>query len=352
MKPRLGMIVYATPTGLGFQTKSIYDNLKPHKALLVDLSRYNSMPIDTRWFPNARYCPGIPKQDDIEWLTDDVDIIFECETPLNFYLHERAKQKGVKVVQQYNREFLDYFKNPNWAPPALLASPTSWCLEEVQQLGVAPVEMWRMPIDRRKIPYRRFDTLETFVHVMGRPSVHDRNGTIAFLDAANRLGHQYRYKVYFQPPGDVRAQEYFEPIKQQIPRYEGLVEFIEDTPDNATMYETGEVLVLPRRYGGLCLPMLEALSAGMPVIMPNISPNGDLLPKEWLCDAQYGFRFSAHTDWDIYDISVSSLVEKMKSFSNPDVLGWGNRKAGEIAQSQSWDVQLPLWEDRLCALSQ
>lgn len=346
------MIVYATPTGLGYQTKSIHDHLKPHKALLVDLSRFNNMKIDHSWYPNARYCSGTPKPDDVEWLTDDVDIIFECETPLNFYLHERAAQKGVKVVQQYNREFLDYFRNPSWPAPAVLASPTTWCLEEVQNLGVAPVELWRLPIDRRKIPYRKIDKLETFVHIMGRPSVHDRNGTLAFLEAANLLGSQYRYKLYYQPPGDLRAQEYFEPIKQQLPRYEGLVEIIEDIPDHHLMYETGDVLVLPRRYGGLCLPMLEALSAGMPVIMPDSSPNDDLLPRDWLCEAYYSFRFSAHTEWDIYDISVSSLVSKMKYFDDPDILSWANRKANEIAEQQSWTTQLPIWENRLCELSQ
>jgi hypothetical protein len=41
-------------------------------------------------------------------------------------------------------------------------------------------------------------------------------------------------------------------------------------------------MVLPRRYGGLCLPMNEALLSGLPVLMTNMEPNNNILPKEWL----------------------------------------------------------------------
>lgn len=352
MKPRLGLLVYATTTGLGYQTKSFYDNLNPTKTLLVDLSQYNGMPLNHGWYPNARYCSGFPKTEDIEWFTTDIDVILECETPLNYGLHKIASDKNVKVVQLYNREFLDYFRNPQWAKPALLASPTSWCLEEVQQLNIAPTEILRQPIDLSVIPYREISHLETFVHIVGRPTVHDRNGTVAFLEAANFLGSKFKYKIYYQEPQDERAKEFFQPVKDVMNRFDGLAEVVVDCPDNKAMYESGEVLVLPRRYGGLCLPMLEALSAGMPVIMPDISPNGDLLPKEWLCEASFGFTYKAHTDWDIYDVNVMSLANTMRRFEEDSEMQWGNRHALKLARSQSWETLKPVWEQRLCELCQ
>jgi hypothetical protein len=42
----------------------------------------------------------------MDWLSDDVDLIFVCETPLNYCLFEKAEAKGVPVVLQYNYEFL------------------------------------------------------------------------------------------------------------------------------------------------------------------------------------------------------------------------------------------------------
>jgi len=348
---KLGLIAYATNTGLGYQTKSIYDNMNPTKTLLVDLSRYNEMPLNHDWFPNARYCSGFPKTDDIEWLTDDTHVIVECETPLNYELHDVARRKGVRVVQIYNREFLDYFKNPDWTPPSLLVSPTSWCIDEVKDLRVAPVEQWSMPINPPS-QTKTIDHLETFIHIIGRPTFHDRNGTVSFLEAVNLLGDKYKYKVFYQEPKDHRAKEFFAPVKEQLDRFAGLVEVYVDVPDNKTIFESGDVLVLPRRYGGLCLPMLEALSVGIPVIMPDTSPNSDLLPKTWLCEAEYGFRFHAHTDWDIYNINTMSLVQTMKRFDDDNEMRWANRKAIEIARMQSWETQKPIWEKRLWHLSQ
>lgn len=347
---RLGLIAYATTTGLGYQTKSFYDNLNPTKTLLVDLSKYNKMPINHTWYPNARYCAGFPKSEDIEWLTTDIDVIIECETPLNYDLHKIAAEKQVKVLQLYNREFLDYFRNPQWAAPSLLASPTSWCIEEVRNLGVAPTEILRQPIDLSTIPYREITHLETFVHIIGRPTVHDRNGTIAFLEAANFLGNRFKYKIFMQEPEDERAIEFFQPVREVLNRFDGLAEIILNVEDNKTMYESGDVLVLPRRYGGLCLPMLEALASGMPVVMPDISPNRDILPKEWLCEASYGFTYRAHTNWEIYDVNVSSLANTMRRFEQDSEIVWANRKALNLAKSQSWDTLKPVWEQRLCEL--
>jgi glycosyltransferase involved in cell wall biosynthesis len=53
-----------------------------------------------------------------------------------------------------------------------------------------------------------------------------------------------------------------------------------DPDDRAGLYEGLDALILPHRYGGLCLPMNEALTSGLPVIMSNMSPNDAILPQE------------------------------------------------------------------------
>jgi glycosyltransferase involved in cell wall biosynthesis len=42
------------------------------------------------------------------------------------------------------------------------------------------------------------------------------------------------------------------------------------------MYENQHLLIIPRRYGGLCLPALEAAACGLVVAMPDVSPNEEL----------------------------------------------------------------------------
>ena len=58
-----------------------------------------------------------------------------------------------------------------------------------------------------------------------------------------------------------------------------------DPNDNAEIYTDADVVLHPRRYGSLNLVSKEALMSGLPVVMPDISPNKDALPADWLVPA-------------------------------------------------------------------
>lgn len=349
---RLGVLAYSSKTGLGYQTRGLALNLDASKILIVDISHLNHMPVDHTWAPDARITQW-PTPDDCEWLTDDIDILFLCETPLDYRLIETARRKNVKIVTAANYEFLDYIRNPDTPPPTLFAMPTPWNLDKVQALGI-PAEHWPVPVDRKRFPFYLRKKTEVFIHIIGRPAVHDRNGTIAFLNAAQHLGDRYRYKVFLQPPNDPRAQEFFEPVRQRLRELDDLVDLETDVPDPESMYRTGDVLVLPRKYGGLCLPAQEALSTGMPVIMTDISPNADLLPSQWLCKAAYSHKFHdhnhtryAHVNVDVYEADIISLAETMNQFRDAAYTQSASIVADTIAQTLSWETQKPLYLKRL-----
>lgn len=339
---KIGLLAYSTNTGLGHQTLEFYEHLHPSKTLVVDLNRFNNMETHHERFNegDVRVTLGIPKDSDCEWLTDNVDIVFVAETPLNYNLFEAAKRKGVIAIQQYNYEFLDYFRHPEWSNPTILAGPTKWNIEKVRALNIGKVIELPVPVNRNKIPFRQINKLETFVHVIGRPAYMDRNGTFTFLEAALRLNKKYRYKIYYQQPADVRAIEYFDPVLREINRAQELLgsnlEVIVDTEHYEDIYKSGDCLVLPRRYGGLCLPVHEALSAGIPVIMTDLSPNDDLLPKDWLVPAFLSGSFQFHVSVDVYSANKQALWETMEYIAS-DISRF-NAQANQIAQSLSWDV--------------
>lgn len=340
---RIGLLAYSSQTGLGIQTHSFYSHMSPAKVLAVDLSFSNRMSVDHSRFPGCRVARGYPTDADMEWLATDVDLVFVCENPLNYYLYQACRERGVRVVSQYNFEFLDYFLHPDWLRPSVLAAPTDWGIDKVRNLGVAPVVRLPVPVDRSLHPFRRLGRLETFVHVIGRPTAQDRNGTMAFLSAARSLGSQFRFKVFYQSPGDERAQEYFLPVAQALMECSDIVEIVADTPDHRELFRSGEVLVLPRKYGGLCLPANEALSCGMPVVMPGVSPNVDLLDVSWLCRATPAGTFQGR-DWvDVYEPDVDSLVDVMLRFSDSGFMAQANLEADRIAESISWAMLRPVY---------
>lgn len=338
---KIGLLAYSTNTGLGHQTLEFYQHLAPHKTLVVDINRFNNMETHHERFmgANNKVTYGLPTNEDCEWLTDDVDIVFVAETPLNYHLFEAAQRKGVIAIQQYNYEFLDYFRHPEWSKPSYLAAPTHWNIEKVRALNIAPVIDLPVPVNREKIPFRVINELKTFVHVIGRPAYMDRNGTLDFIEAILRLNKEFKYKIYYQKPSDTRAMEYFAPVLTQINRAKSLLgdnlEVIVDIEDYADIYASGDCLVLPRRYGGLCLPVNEALSAGMPVVMTDLSPNNDWLPKEWLVPTYSNGSFQFHVAVDVYAAYVTELWQTMMHMASNIELY--NAQANQIAQSISWD---------------
>lgn len=349
---KIGLLAYSTNTGLGYQTLEFYENMNPDKVLIADLSVHNGVETHHERFPNARIdrcmTPGYLSKESCEWLVDDMDVVFVCETPLNYYIYEYAKQKGVKVVQQYNFEFLDYFRKPKLPVPDVLASPSKWGIEIVDSMNLTKVLHWPVPVNTKKIPFRRFVEVETFVHIIGRPAANDRNGTVAFLEAAKSLGTAYNYLVYLQPPTEHRTASHFQEVRDALNKAKEVLgenlKIIENEPDNTRMYSHGEVLVLPRRYGGLCLPMWEALSAGMPVIMPNVSPNNTILPKPWLVEADIGGSFKAHTDITLYTARHDHLAARMSMVAH-NIEAY-NKYARELAESMSWEAQKPIYLQR------
>lgn len=332
---RIGLLAYSTDTGLGNQTYEFYKHMQPAKTIIADLSKLNGMETHHDRFPDAQIVQGVPDCNHYQWLLEDIDLIFVCETPLNYCLFEKAKAAGVPVVLQYNYEFLDYLQRPELPPPAVLAAPSWWHKEDVIARNIAPVIDLSVPVNDERIRPREISQCRTIIHIAGKQAHMDRNGTNTFIEAANKCGNKFKYKIY--------AQQLDDQTRRAIQRASVDIELIENVENYEDMYADGDVLVLPRRYGGLCLPMQEALAAGIPVIMPNISPNEQRLPKQWLVDAKRIDSFRARTEIDVYSVDPNWLAFKMCEFANEEFMRWSNQEAIEIGKGLSWKQQKNLY---------
>jgi len=333
---RIGLLAYSTDTGLGNQTYEFYKHMKPAKTLLVDLSSLNGMETHHDRFPDAQIVQGIPDCNAMQWLVEGVDLIFVCETPLNYCLMEKAKAAGVPVVLQYNYEFLDYLQRPNLIPPAVLAAPSWWNKEDVIARNIAPVVDLTVPVNDERIRPREITVCRKMMHIAGKQAHMDRNGTLAFIQAAEKCGNKFQYVIY--------AQQLDERTRRAIERASVDIQLIENIENYEDMYAEGDVLVLPRRYGGLCLPMNEALAAGIPVIMPDISPNDQRLPKQWLVKANKADQFMARTMIDVYSVDPNFLAFKMCEFADETFMRWSNQEAIELGKGISWKQQKPIYD--------
>lgn len=325
-------MAFSSKTGLGYQTKAYCDNLKPTKVMGIDLSPYNLLEIDKSWYEdfNTTWVQGLPTLNDISEFIEDIDVFIITETPLNPKLFEICKQKGVKTVLIPNYEFL----NANYTPDLLLI-PSLWHEEDIKKLNI-PYKFLPLPI--QKINKVLKNGSNTFSHITGRIAQFDRNGAIEYLEAIKQMKGDYQYLFYYQTPLEPARIEQFIPIQNKLNEVKELLgdklTIIVDCKDNMEMYSSAQVLVLPRKFGGQCMPMIEALSFGMPIIMTDISPNNKILPKEWLVKTQVNGFINTSYVLDLDVAIISDLIEKMVSVMNNIVEE--NTKAEAIAEKMLW----------------
>lgn len=346
---RLGLIARADNTGLGMQTLEFYRHMKPDKTMVVDISAFNkNKQYPERYPEKATFIYGFPTKQDIDEFLKDLDVLFVAESPYNYYLYDRAKELGVKTAVQYNYEFFDWFAHPEYPKPDMLIAPSRWHYEDIQkwcdEFNVKHVYL-HCPVNRDELPFREIRKAKTFLHVAGRSAAHDRNGTETVIQASRYLNSDAQILVHFQGEQGLAHQatksvsDYAEYLSTHGDEDKCTIEQVE-LDDYSDIYRDGDVLLLPRRYGGNCLPLNEALSVGMPVIMTDISPNNSLLPKNWLIPATIINQFTPRTVIDIYSADPLHLARCIDRFADmpEEAMLLENVKASNLGQSISWEM--------------
>lgn len=328
---RLGLIARGDSRGLGIQTKAVFDNLHPDRTMVIDCPSANPLPIRRDWYPGATWIKGLPTAMDFRrWLTG-LDVVYTAETGYSRALWDEAERAGVKTVLHVNPEFLDVQDKPS-----LWAAPSMWRYDELPETKtLLPVPI--TPFPERPARHKA----GRFLHVIGRPAIHDRNGTRQLLEALRYVGSPINVTITCQDPGYVSSLM----SGIRIPDHVELTVNTGDVKDNRDLYGGQDVLVLPRRFGGLCLPAQEAIGAGMPVIMPAISPNDSWLPAEWLVPATRVGGFMAKTRVDLYTTDIRQLAARIDRFATDrEFYATAADRAQAIAKELSWDNQLPAYE--------
>lgn len=310
-KPRIGLIARMDRTGLGYQTKALFDLLQPEKTLVVNSTPFNGnaqIPewyhIDTNVVEQTRfvaYTMGMNDDLAFDWLVYGLDVIITCEVPYHDKLYEMARKRGIKVILQPNAELNPYFREPNLDKPDYFFLPSSWYKDETLQLGV-PTVVCPPPIAMRPAnnPVFKDEGVLKVLHIAGKKALADRNGT-----------------------------EIVEKVVKDIPGIELTIRSQAENnfPLQQDLYKGGfHVMLMPRRYGGLCMPMLEALSQGMPVLMPDIEPNRSVLPEDWLMKTDFKSSIMTKRLINSYATSHNSIRSVLDRFKSMDQLQYDEER--------------------------
>jgi glycosyltransferase involved in cell wall biosynthesis len=305
---KCGTINFANASGIGNQSRRLTYLLNPDRVLVIDSSGFSkNKEQHWDWYKDYKgyRVDGFPTNREIKVFLQDLTHVFVIENPLNYSLLDECKRRGIKLYIQSNWEFADHL-NKDLTLPHKFLMPSHWKVEEMKQkFGDDKVEYLPPPIDPDEFKRAREINLarsgKRFLHVVGTLAANDRNGTLDLLEAVKVSKSDFELVIRSQhelPP------EYSTDDKR--------VTFsIGNVEDPQSLYENFDALIIPRRYGGLCLSCNEGLMSGLPVIMPDISPNNQLLPKVWLVPARKKGSFITRTEIDVYETDVKLLADKL-----------------------------------------
>jgi glycosyltransferase involved in cell wall biosynthesis len=328
-----GLIARADNRGLGQQTWAVQRNLQPAKTMVVDCPSMQPLQLHVDRFPGAQLVRGLPTEYDYATFCDGLDAIYTAETGYGD-LWTVAQRMGVTTVLHANYEFLDPRDQPTvWAAPSM------WNFDRFPSGATylpVPIETDRFPITDKPL------TASRFLHVVGRPAIHDRNGTLDLLQALQHVTAEITVTITCQQPGYVGSLIGDHQIR--TPNNVTLVLDSVDHPNYWTVYTNQDALILPRRFGGLCLPANEAIGAGIPVIMPDIDPNNSWLPAEWLTESMLAgdFRAKQHINW--YSTKPEVLAAKIDQMAlDNDFYIRALAKAHLLREQMSWESLTPIY---------
>lgn len=319
--------------GLGVQIRAIFDNLHPTKTLGIDMGTLSPYPQDFSHFPNVATTPwtGDGQCVDHNLLHEfcrDLDIVFSIETFYDIHLPDIAREHNVASILYANAEFHRHSLQPDLPAPTMFWLPTRWRADHIPVAHHVPMPITTIPHSRPR------HHAATFLHIAGHKAARDRNGTRAVLQSLRRT----------QVPVIIRTQS---PL--QLPGTHNAIIQRHNFPTTAELFAGADCLILPRRYGGLCLPISEALARGMPVIASDRIPESDWLPADTLVPAPISGvvrtpagNIPAHNpDPHAIAQTVNRLHQDKELFAK---LSWA---ALDEAESRSWKKLRPLWYEKL-----
>lgn len=340
---KLGIVTRMDNSGLGIQGWEACRHLDPTKIMLVEIADGRRL----KQYPDRFIKPGLevmtvgaaPDEKQVAQFLSGLDLVLTFETPYSYQLLVKARELGIKTAIQANYEFSGWIKNKKLPQPDVFLLPSLWHYDDFPDNKIhLPV-----PIATDRFQVRESGSAKKFLHVVGHPAANDRNGTDLLVASLQHVKSNVAVTIATLKRGSLDRLAVTAPPNVDLVVGNGEIDNYWDR------YPGYDVLVMPRRYGGLCLPMNEAIGAGMPIITTDISPNNSWLDKRWLTPAELDFEFTPGrygTTIGVYKTEPEVLAAKIDEFATDrDLYQNASREAIALRDKFSWDTLKSLYQE-------
>lgn len=350
---KLGVIARAEDRGLGIQTWEVCRHLRPERVLIVDMADSNAgfaQHFDRFVGLGSVTVVHHTQMDDPRTVAawcHGLDVIYSAETFYRWRFCDIARAEGARTVCHLNPEFFKHCADDvNEPEPDAWWVPTPWMQEHPRMPATTLVPM-PVPLDRWTDDERYSPTPDrvTIVHPAGYPAALDRNGTRALFAALRLMTEPCNVVLVGQQASLHRPARVASGVSyRSIPG---------GVRDYWKVPLLGEVVVLPRRYGGLCLPALEAAGAGRALVMTAASPNW------WFPAVLTRTTNTEHSlnvgvgELEVAEVAAIDLAQTLDLLvCDPANVDVAREQARAWAAEHSWDALIDEWWTQLAHVAQ
>lgn len=326
----LAMVCRADNSGLGTMSWEYARHLKPKKVLIIDAERGVMFPERYKDF-ETKTVKNKLTPDVFEWIFDDIDILLSIETFYDYSLIKEARRRNVKtaLITMFEMQ-----RDPIPLHADLYICPSKLDIEYFpdNKVFIPP------PIATDRLLWKLRKKANTFIHSASHGGMSGRKGTQLFLDAIPLVKNQNVKFVIYCWQNDYKVSD--------DPRVElKVVNF----KNYWQLWREGDVLVYPQGCNGICLPIIEAMAAGLAVITTDIYPFNEYMPKELLFKPYESFKIRMApglmevTDYRINPGSIAEKIDKIAGKSISRFSEYGK----SWAEKNSWKVLLSKYQHAL-----
>jgi glycosyltransferase involved in cell wall biosynthesis len=321
----------ADERGLGRLTSEFFAHMAPERTLVVDmaahargftqhLDRYPGATVVR--FNGGRFDTGV-----MERFFAGLDVAVMYETAYDHRAYTIARAAGCRTVLMAMPEFHRHLTERRLPAPDAVWVPTPWLLERFPAgTPVVPV-----PVERCEPAGGSRGDGEPLriLHVAGHRTTGDRNGTLILLAALAQVREPVSVRIVSQEPHLPRPPRTAPGVEVDMA--------LHGVDDHRRLYDGADVLVMPRRYGGLCLPVQEALGAGLGVVMTDCEPN-----RIWPIASVPSRRGAVVRapggivpTWDVDPADLARVIDRLAS--DPGEVATLRARSREWADRHTWD---------------
>lgn len=256
----IGTVCYSHSRGLGHLAKSFID------AGVIDdihVIKHPSVPMKD-WYPNAPVTDIRRVHVEDSWLKQHSAMLF-FETPFDWGIIKRCRAMGIKtfLVTMYECSPSRFPESPD-----VLLCPSALDLQEFKHHPGSVAKECKIPVD---YPWKLRSTALHFVHNGGYLGMRGREGTELLIESMSLVKSPIRLTI--------RVQENVSPRHQRMMASDKRIQYLPESIPYEKLYDEGDVSILPQKFNGMSMPLLESRASGMLVMTTDRFPANTWLPQ-------------------------------------------------------------------------